>query len=190
MVFEMLMVPLLLLSTPPVLPPDSEDAVLEVIVEWWILMTPLMFMMAALSAELPENVELRITTSPLGVLFNAAPWLPATLLVKRLFVIWRLPALLMAPPLVTVSLLFNFFSQLLQYHGLPQKDKGTVAKVLRVNPYFVGEYATAARNYPMKRVSAIVGLLREADVKSKGVGSGSLPQGDLLKELLVRVMGQ
>ena len=94
------------------------------------------------------------------------------------------------PLVVTISTIYGFFSQLLQYHGLPQKDKGTVAKVLRVNPYFVGEYATAARNYPMKRVSAIVGLLREADVKSKGVGAGSLPQGDLLKELLVRVMGQ
>ena len=53
----------------------------------------------------------------------------------------------------------------------------------------MGDYTTAARNYPMRKVSAIIALLREADVKSKGVGAANIPQGDLLKELLVKVMG-
>lgn len=92
------------------------------------------------------------------------------------------------PMVVTVSLLFSFFSQLLQYHGLQDKSKGNVAKALKVNPYFVGDYATAAQNYPMKKVSQIVSHLRDADVKSKGVGAANVPQGDLLKELLVKIM--
>ena len=58
-----------------------------------------------------------------------------------------------------------------------------------MNPYFVNEYLVAARNYPMKKVSLVIGLLREFDVKSKGVGSNSIPQGDLLKELLVKILG-
>jgi DNA polymerase-3 subunit delta len=41
----------------------------------------------------------------------------------------------------------------------------------------------------MKRVSSIIALLREFDVKSKGVGSNAVHQGDLLKELLVRILG-
>jgi DNA polymerase-3 subunit delta len=41
----------------------------------------------------------------------------------------------------------------------------------------------------MRRVSSVIGLLREFDVKGKGVGSNAVPQGDLLKELLVRVLG-
>jgi len=41
----------------------------------------------------------------------------------------------------------------------------------------------------MRNVSQIIALLRDADVKSKGVGAVSLPPGDILKELLVKIMG-
>ncbi|WP_299113719.1 DNA polymerase III subunit delta [uncultured Winogradskyella sp.] len=92
------------------------------------------------------------------------------------------------PMVVTVSLLFSFFSQLLHLHGMHDKNPRSVASALRVNPYFVNEYLTAARNYPMKKVSAIIALLREFDVKGKGVGSNAVPQGELLKELLVRIL--
>lgn len=92
------------------------------------------------------------------------------------------------PMVVTVSLLFNFFSQLLHFHGLKDKSPRNVASALRVNPYFVNEYITAARNYPMRKVSMVVSTLREFDVRSKGVGSNAVPQGDLLKELLVRIL--
>ncbi|QRM90038.1 DNA polymerase III subunit delta [Lacinutrix sp. WUR7] len=92
------------------------------------------------------------------------------------------------PMVVTVSLLFNFFSQLLHLHGLSDKNPRNVASALKVNPYFVNEYITAARHYPMRKVSEVIGTLREFDVKSKGVGSNSVSQGDLLKELLVRIM--
>ncbi|NRR92625.1 DNA polymerase III subunit delta [Winogradskyella undariae] len=93
------------------------------------------------------------------------------------------------PMVVTVALLFGFFSQLLQLHGMSDKNPRSLATALKVNPYFVNEYIEAARNYPMKKVSFIIGVLREFDVKSKGVGSNSVPQGDLLKELLVKVLG-
>ena len=92
------------------------------------------------------------------------------------------------PTVVTVSLLFNFFSQLLQYHGLKDQNPKNVASVLRINPFFVKEYQAAARNYPMKKVSGIIATLREMDLKSKGVGASSLPNSDLLKELLVKIM--
>ncbi|PKQ46551.1 DNA polymerase III subunit delta [Confluentibacter flavum] len=92
------------------------------------------------------------------------------------------------PMVVTVSLLFNFFSQLLHFHGLNDKSPRTIASALKINPYFVNDYITAARNYPMKKVSGIVSTLREFDVKSKGVGSNAVPQGDLLKELLVKIV--
>lgn len=92
------------------------------------------------------------------------------------------------PMVMTVSLLFSFFSQLLQYHALTDKSKTNVARALKVNPFFVSDYSVAAQNYPMKKVSQIISFLRDADVKSKGVGAANVPQGDLLKELLVKVM--
>jgi DNA polymerase-3 subunit delta len=91
------------------------------------------------------------------------------------------------PLVLTTSTLFSFFIQLLQYHGLKDKSPRNVSAVLRVNPYFLSEYDVALKNYPMKKVSAIVSYLRELDVKSKGVGSNSVPGGDLLKELLVKI---
>ena len=91
------------------------------------------------------------------------------------------------PMVVTVVLLFNFFTQLLQFHGLNDKSPRHVASSLRINPYFVNEYILAARNYPMKKVSGIIAALREFDIKSKGVQSNAVPQGDLLKELLARI---
>ena len=92
------------------------------------------------------------------------------------------------PMVVTVSLLFNFFSQLLHFHGLNDKSPRSVASALKVNPFFVNEYLVAAKNYPMKKVSAAIATLRDFDVKSKGVGANALPQRDLLKELVVRIL--
>lgn len=91
------------------------------------------------------------------------------------------------PLVMTTGLVFGFFLQLLQYHGLKDRNPSNVAKTLKVNPYFVKDYDIALRNYPMKKVSAIVGALRDIDVKSKGVGANSIPQGDLLKEMLVKI---
>jgi DNA polymerase III subunit delta len=92
------------------------------------------------------------------------------------------------PLVMTISLLFTFFSKLQQYHALGDKSKSNVAKVLKVNPYFVSDYSTAANNYSMKQVSRAISFLREADVKSKGVKAANIPQGDILKELLVKIM--
>lgn len=92
------------------------------------------------------------------------------------------------PMVVTISLLYGYFSQILQYHGLTDQSKANVAKVLKVNPFFVKDYEVAARNYPMKKASYAIEYLRDADVKGKGVGSANVPPGDLLKELLVKIM--
>ncbi|MBE7639926.1 MULTISPECIES: DNA polymerase III subunit delta [Salegentibacter] len=92
------------------------------------------------------------------------------------------------PMVVTISLLFSYFSQIMQYHGLPDKSKANVARQLKVHPYFVGDYIAAAKNYPMKKVSQVIGLLHESDVKGKGVGAVNISHGDLLKELMVKIL--
>jgi DNA polymerase-3 subunit delta len=91
------------------------------------------------------------------------------------------------PMVVTTAMVFSYFSQLLQYHGLKDKSKFNVAKELKINPFFVKDYEVASRNYPMRKVSAIVGTLRDIDVKSKGVGGGSMTHHDLLKEMLINI---
>jgi len=92
------------------------------------------------------------------------------------------------PLVMTISLLNSFFTQLLLYHGLKDKGKINVSKTLHINPYFVNEYQSAARNYPMRKVAQVIAGLREADMKSKGVGANNLPHADILKELLFKIM--
>jgi len=91
------------------------------------------------------------------------------------------------PLVMTISLLNSFFTQLLMFHGLQDQSKSSVAKSIGVSPYFVDEYFLAARNYPMRKVAHIIALVREADVKSKGVGSNQ-SQSDILKELLFNIV--
>lgn len=91
------------------------------------------------------------------------------------------------PMVVTTAMVFSYFSQLLQYHGLKDKSKFNVAKELKINPFFVKDYELASRNYPMRKVSGIIGTLRDIDVKSKGVGAASMSHHDLLKEMLIQI---
>lgn len=91
------------------------------------------------------------------------------------------------PMVVTTSLVFGFFIQLLKYHGLKDRNPKNVAAVLGVNPFFLKEYDVALKNYPMKKVSQIVGALRDIDVKSKGVGANAMSQSDLLREMLYKI---
>ncbi|SHH03349.1 DNA polymerase III, delta subunit [Flavobacterium fluvii] len=91
------------------------------------------------------------------------------------------------PIVMTTSLVFSFFVQLLKYHGLKDKNPKNVATALGVNPFFLKDYDIALKNYPMRKVSQIVTSLRDVDVKSKGVGANALLQSDLLREMLFKI---
>ena len=84
------------------------------------------------------------------------------------------------------SLIFSFFSKLLQYHGLKDKSPRNVASVLKINPYHLTDYDVALKNYPMRKVSQIIAGLRDMDVKSKGVGA-TLNDRELYKSVLYTI---
>jgi len=88
----------------------------------------------------------------------------------------------------TTAILYNFFRDLFVYHSLNDKSQYSVAKALGVNPYFVGEFDQAAKKYPMKKVTKNIGFLKDADLKTKGVASGSMTHKDVLNELLFKLM--
>ena len=92
------------------------------------------------------------------------------------------------PLVLTISMLNNYFTKLLLYHGLKDKGRINASKVLRVNPFFIHDYEVSAKKYPMRKVAQIISLLRNADVKSKGVGATNLPHGDILKELIFKII--
>jgi len=92
------------------------------------------------------------------------------------------------PFVVTVATLFAFFRKVLIYHFLGDKSKNNVASALGINPFFVTDYALAARNYDARKTVRAISLLREFDLKSKGVGNVTSGDGELLKELVYRIM--
>jgi DNA polymerase-3 subunit delta len=87
-----------------------------------------------------------------------------------------------------LSPLFTFFSNLLMYHYMPDKSKEAVSRELGINPFFVKDYAEAARNYPAGKVFYIIGYLREVDARLKGINNPSAKDADLWKELIYKIM--
>ncbi len=89
---------------------------------------------------------------------------------------------------LTISSLFYFFGKLLAYQFLEDKSTRSVTSSIGINAYFVPDYEHANRLYPKKKVLVIISLLREYDLKSKGFGNVSAEPGDLLKELIFKIL--
>jgi DNA polymerase-3 subunit delta len=92
------------------------------------------------------------------------------------------------PAVVVMTVLFNFFSKLMVYHQLEDKSRNNVASVLSVSPFFVKDYTEAASNFSMKKLRQIISLLRQYDLKVKGVNNVSTADGELLKELVYKIL--
>lgn len=92
------------------------------------------------------------------------------------------------PMVVTVASLANYFTKVLLYHTLTDKSQNNVAAALKINPFFVKDYARAAQNYSLGKTISIISLLREYDMKSKGYDSTNIPEGELIKEMVFRIM--
>ncbi|MBP5456964.1 MAG: DNA polymerase III subunit delta, partial [Paludibacteraceae bacterium] len=92
------------------------------------------------------------------------------------------------PLVLTITVLFNFFSNLMLYYYIKDKSPANVAKELGVNVYFVRDYQTAASKYNGWKTLQIIALLRTYDAKSKGIDSAGVPDGELLKELVYLIL--
>jgi DNA polymerase-3 subunit delta len=92
------------------------------------------------------------------------------------------------PITLTLASLFGFFSKLLTYHYLTDKSKNNVAATLKVNPYFVKDYESAAIKYNVSKTVQIISFLRTYDMRSKGFGDPGTEDGDLLKELIYKIL--
>jgi len=92
------------------------------------------------------------------------------------------------PMVVTVASLAGYFSKVLVYHSLADKSQNNVASALKVPPFFVKDYVSASAHYPFNKVMNVISLLREYDMQSKGYENTGTPEGELLKEMVFRIM--
>jgi DNA polymerase-3 subunit delta len=92
------------------------------------------------------------------------------------------------PLILTLTMLYNYFVKLMIYHKLTDKSRNNVAATLSINPFFVKEYSNAARNYQISKLIRIIGYIRDYDLRLKGIGNSNTSEGELLKELVFKIL--
>lgn len=84
--------------------------------------------------------------------------------------------------------LFGFFSNLMIFHYLPVKTAEAAASDLRVHPFVAKNYVKAAQRFNAWKTMKIIGWLRETDARSKGINNVATDDGDLMKELIYKIL--
>ncbi|MGD9977234.1 MAG: DNA polymerase III subunit delta [Bacteroidales bacterium] len=92
------------------------------------------------------------------------------------------------PIVLTLTAIHQYFTKIFRLHFLKDKSKENIARELGVNPFFVGEYEGAAKRYNPRKCTDIFALLREYDLRSKGVNNNSTNHGELLRELVFKIL--
>lgn len=93
------------------------------------------------------------------------------------------------PAIMQIVMIFTYFRKIFHFHFLKNKsDQNHVAAEIGVPPFFVREYSAAARKYDPKKLRQIFALLRQYDQKAKGVESAPMNDGELMKELVYKIM--
>ena len=87
-----------------------------------------------------------------------------------------------------IPMLYSFFSKVMIYHTLKDKSRNNAAAALAVNPFFLQDYQVAAGNYSLPKLYSVIAILREYDVKSKGVDNVSTNDGELMKEMVYKIL--
>ena len=92
------------------------------------------------------------------------------------------------PMVKELGILYGFFANLMIYHYLPDKSDRAAASALGISPFFVKDYAAAARRFSAGKTFAIIGYFREIDARLKGINNPSAKDADLWKELIYKIL--
>jgi DNA polymerase-3 subunit delta len=76
------------------------------------------------------------------------------------------------------------------FQHLADKSRNNAAAALSVNPFFLPDYQVTAKNYSVGKLVSVISVLREYDLKAKGVDNNStnVPDGELMKELVFKIL--
>lgn len=92
------------------------------------------------------------------------------------------------PMIPVVAYLFSFFSKLLAATQAADKSEKGLVSALKISPYSAKDYSLALRQYPLDKIVDTIGCIKDADLKLKGVNSGSDSEGQIFRELVYRIM--
>lgn len=93
------------------------------------------------------------------------------------------------PIQMTLPVLFNYFSNLLIcYYTKDRSETGLMTALGLRGTFQVKDYMIGMRNYSAMKVFNLISDIRTTDARSKGVENTSVPDADLLKELLYKIL--
>lgn len=92
------------------------------------------------------------------------------------------------PIVMTIGNLYNYFSNIIIYQTMIGQPQQSIASEMGVNPYFLKDYAEAARFYPLKHATRVISILREIDLKGKGLGANQTDDSELLTEMVYKIL--
>lgn len=92
------------------------------------------------------------------------------------------------PIIPVVAFLYSFFSKVLIASQCADKSEKSLVSALKISPYAAKDYSLALRQYAPAKVVDIISQLKEADLKLKGVNTGSDTDGQIFRELIYRIM--
>jgi DNA polymerase-3 subunit delta len=92
------------------------------------------------------------------------------------------------PLAATIISLFQYFNKIFTYHFIADKSERNASIKLDIHPFFISEYKQAATLYPPRKCIQVFSLLREYDMRSKGLNNESVDQGELLRELIFKII--
>lgn len=93
-----------------------------------------------------------------------------------------------APLQLVFPSLYNFFSKVAVVYTVPSKDERTVASALGVNAFFVKDYVSSAGKFSPAEVEKLLLLLYEYNLRNLGVNDAGTRDGELLKEMVVKMI--
>ena len=92
------------------------------------------------------------------------------------------------PLVVILGVLYNHFSKILAIHYMQDHHPKHVETALGVRPFVARELVKASHAFNARQSAQAISLLREYDLKTKGLGNVSVSDGELLEELMVRIL--
>ncbi|MDR1004762.1 MAG: DNA polymerase III subunit delta [Prevotellaceae bacterium] len=93
------------------------------------------------------------------------------------------------PIQMTLALLFGFYANLMLAYYAPMKSEQGIAAMLGLkSPWAAKEYMTAMSRYTGVKVMQIIGEIRYADARSKGVGNSAVSNEDIMRELIFNIL--
>ncbi|HCA06281.1 DNA polymerase III subunit delta [Chryseobacterium sp.] len=92
------------------------------------------------------------------------------------------------PFVMMLANLYSYFSNVIIYQTMAGQPPQAIASQMGVNPYFIKDYAESARLYPLKHATRVISILREFDMKGKGLGAVNMGEAELIKELVYKII--